>query len=246
MTELKYILVDDDLVFRELTMQYLSLIPGLELLGTCDNAISAREIILAQHPDMVILDIEMPGLSGLQLLRSLKQIPLTIFISSYPQFAAEAFEVDAIDFLVKPFSPERLIKAVDKVRMLHDMRRQDEMAENLPAHNEDSFFIREKSAYVKILYQEVLYIESMADFVSIFLSNGAKKIALVGLKTLEQQLPGNYFIRISRSHIINRSKITAVENAMIYIDKLRLPIGKSYSEEVVQAIIGNSAIKRFI
>lgn len=246
MTAVKYILVDDDLVFRELTLQYLSLIPELQLIGTCDNAISAREIIIAHHPDMIILDVEMPGLSGLQLVKSLQKIPLTIFISSYPQFAADAFDVDAIDFLVKPFTPERLIKAVDKVRFLLNMRNNQANHENVQTASDDCFFIRENNAYVKIHFQEVIYIESMADFVSIFLSNGLKKIALVGLKTLEQQLPGSHFLRISRSHIVNRAKITAVENAMIYIDKLRLPIGKTYSEEVVQAIIGNSAIKRFI
>jgi len=246
MINVNYILVDDDLIFRELTIQYLSLIPNLHQIAICDNAISARELILEHSPDMIILDVEMPGLTGLQLIKSLQKIPLTIFISSFPQFAADAFDVDAVDFIVKPFSPDRLFKAVDKLKFLLNMRNTQMNHENLQTSSEDCFFIRDKSAYVKIQFQEVLYIESMADFVTIYLTNGSKRIALVGLKTMEQQLSSQHFIRISRSHIVNIGKITAVENAMIYLDKLRVPIGKSYTDIVLNTVIGQSAIKRYL
>ena len=241
-----YILADDDELYREYTLQQLNDIPGLECLSVCENALATREQLQDHQPDLLILDVEMPGLSGIQLAKSIKQLPLTIFITSHPNYAADAYELDAVDYLVKPVQPERLLRAIDKVRLLAGIKANTAPGEAFQQKDEESFFIKDKNVFLRIAYADVLYAESLGDFVNIFLQNGEKKIALVSMKNLEQQLPAQQFIRVSRSHLINRQKVTAVDSDAVYLNKLQLPIGKTYAEDVMNAIIGNQAIKRFI
>jgi len=241
-----YILADDDELYREYTLQQLNNIPGLECLSVCENALATREQLQDHQPDLLILDVEMPGLSGIQLAKSIKQLPLTIFITSHPNYAADAYELDAVDYLVKPVQPERLLRAIDKVRLLAGIKANTAPGEAFQQKDAESFFIKDKNVFLRIAYADVLYAESLGDFVNIFLQNGEKKIALVSMKNLEQQLPAQQFIRVSRSHLINRQKVTAVDSDAVYLNKLQLPIGKTYAEDVMNAIIGNQAIKRFI
>lgn len=242
-----YILADDDSLYRDFTLMQLSEIKDVTCLAVCENAIIAREKILELQPDFIILDIEMPGLSGLQLAKSLKQLPFVIFITSHSNFAVDAFELDAIDYLVKPAAIERLMRSIDKIKVLHDIKKNSTSNEAFQLKENDSFFIKEKNALTRIYYNEVLYVESLGDFVTIFLENGDKKVVLVSMKNLEQQLTNTSFIRISRTFMVNSQKVTSIENEMVFINqKIQLPIGQTYSEAVHKNIIGNSAIKRFI
>ncbi|MBL7819643.1 MAG: response regulator transcription factor [Saprospiraceae bacterium] len=243
---IRYIIADDDDLFRTLTLQYLNLIPDMECLGEFNDGLSAIAGIQNTHPDLIISDVEMPNLNGMQMVKSMSHIPLVIFISSHKQYAVDAFEVDAVDFLTKPIQPERLIKAIDKVRHLLDLKRTIQGHEGLKIENGDSFFIRENNAFVRIHFSDVNYIESLADFVSIYLLDGTKKTVLVSLKNLEIQLPSSLFIRISRTHIVNIHKISSLDSTMLHLGKIRLLIGKTYSEMVMQSVLGNAAIKRFI
>lgn len=243
---LTYILADDDELYREYTLQQLNSFPGLQCLCVCENAIKTREQLQIHQPDLLFLDIEMPGLSGIELAKSLRQLPFTIFITSHLNYAVDAFELDAVDYLVKPVEPQRLLRAIDKVRVLAGIKADTSPAETFTQNDDESFFIKDRNTFLRILYTDVLYVESMGDFVNIFLQDGEKKIALVSMKNLEQQLPSRNFIRISRTHLINMQKVTAVETAAVHIDKIQLIIGKTYSEKVLEAIVGNHAIKRFI
>ncbi len=243
---LTYIIADDDPIYRETTLQQLSLIPNLQCLAICDSAVDVNKVLRKFIPDLLILDIEMPNLTGIELAKSLTVLPMIIFITSHSRYAADAFEVDAIDYLVKPVAPHRLMRAIEKARQLQDLKNAVAGNEGFKKENEDSFFIKEKSSYLKINYAEVLYIESLGDFVNIFLDNGDKKIALVNMKNLEQQLPESIFIRISRTHMLNKQKITSVDSASASLNKIQLPIGKTYADYVMQEIIGKNAIKRFI
>lgn len=244
--QLTYIIADDDQVYRELTLQYLKIIPNIHCLAACDSAIAARDLLEKFSPDFLILDIEMPGLSGLEMAKSLHKLPLIIFITSHFHYAVDAFEIDAIDYLVKPVMPERLVKAVEKVRALIQLKVATKTQEGFKLSNDHAFFIKDKSSFVKINYDEVLYMESLGDFINIFLQNGDKKIALVSLKNLEQQLPSTNFIRISRTHMINIDKITAIETTQLKLNKIVLLIGKTYTDAVLQAVIGNTAVKRYL
>lgn len=242
----RFILADDDAVYRELLLQQLATIPNLNCLAVCENAQLAYVAIQEHHPDLLILDVEMPGLTGIQLAKSLTNLPMVIFISSHSSYAADAFDVDAVDFLVKPVATHRLIRAVEKARQLQELKNSISTNEGFKQSGEDSFFIKDKSSYVKINHSDVLYVESLGDFVNIYLSNGDKKIALVNMKNLEHQLPENNFIRIARNYMVNKSKITAIDSSQVQIGNIRLPIGKSYAEHTLQAVVGNNAIKRFI
>lgn len=245
-TPIKYILADDDAVYLELLSQYLKLIPNCECIAACTNASEAGAQMQQRFPDLLILDVEMPGLTGLQFARSLSQVPLIIFISSHRSYAADAFEVDAVDYIVKPFLPERLIRAVEKSRTLLEMKKSIREEEGFTLSGDLSFFIKDKSAFVKIYYSDVLYIESLGDFVNIFLQNGDKKIALVSMKSIEQQLPDTHFIRISRTHMVNKQKITSIETNTVMLDKIQLVIGKTYNSTVLETVIGKKVVRRFI
>lgn len=185
-------------------------------------------------------------LSGIQLAKSLKNLPLTIFITSHPNYAVDAFELDAVDYLVKPVAAERLLRAIDKVKMLVQMKHNNTHEDSFKLVDKDSFFIKDKGAFVKINCNDMLYAESLGDFVTIFLQNGEKKIALVSMKNFEQQLPSDYFLRISRTHLVNKQKVSAVEHNMVHIAKIKLHIGSTYNDLVLQNIVGDNAIKRFI
>jgi two-component system, LytTR family, response regulator len=241
-----YLIADDDPLYLAVTKSQLELIPNLICSATCHNAIEASAYLQNQLPDLLILDIEMPGLTGIQLAKSLTKLPFIIFISSHPHYAVDAFEVDAVDYLVKPISKERMIRAVEKVRILSEMKRTVSLQDGFKPAENNSFFIKDKNVFTRINNSQVLYIESLGDFINIFLDNGQKKIALVSLKNIEQQLPSKDFIRISRTHIVNKEKITALESTAISLNNIKLNVGKTYTETVLQAVMGNNAIKRFI
>ncbi len=244
--EITYLIADDDPMYREVTQQQLSIIPNLKCIAETESAVEASKILQTVVPDLLILDVEMPGLSGIQLAKSLTKIPLIIFISSHATYAADAFEVDAIDYLVKPVSIERIMRAIEKARILLEMKNSIAANEGFKKDNNDSFFIKDKNAFVRIHNNEVLYIESLGDFVNIFLENGQKKIALVSMKNIELQLPSSDFIRVARTHIVNKQKITSIDTNTVMLGKIQLNIGKTYADTVLQTVMGDSAIKRFI
>lgn len=246
MSVIKYLIADDDPMYLANTMEQLSLIPNLQCEAMCNSAVEANAYLQNHLPDLLILDVEMPGLTGIQLAKSLKTIPFIIFISSYPHYAVDAFEVDAVDYLVKPVGIEKMMRAIEKVRVLFEIKKSIPAQEGFKTDSNDSFFIKEKNMYQRIFVNEVMYIESLGDFVNIFLDNGQKKIALVSLKNIEQQLPANNFLRISRMHIVNRQKITALSSGSVLLNKIELNIGKAYVENTTNNIIGNTGIKRFI
>ena len=241
-----YIIADDDELYREYTLQQLNAISGLECMCVCENAIVTREKLEILQPDLLILDVEMPGLTGIQLAKSLKQLPLTIFITSHQSYAVDAYELDAVDYLVKPVQPERLLRAIDKVKVLASLKKNTLPEEGFQKRDDESFFIKDKNTFLRIAFDDVLYAESLGDFVNIFLHTGEKKIALVSMKNFEQQLPHSIFLRISRTHLVNKQKVTALENDMIHINKIQLHIGTTYTDTVLNEIVGNHVIKRFI
>jgi DNA-binding LytR/AlgR family response regulator len=246
MKPLTYLIADDDLTGLELVKHYLQLVPQLQCIAECNNAMDAHKAMQVQMPDLMILDIEMPGLNGLQFVKSLPSLPFVIFISSHIHYAVEAFEVDAIDFIKKPITPERLIRSIEKVRHLLQMKQSTSHNEGFQSNDEDSFFIKENSAFVQIQYKEVMYAESLGDFVQLFLENGTKKMALVNLKNLEHQFPSIKFIRISRMYLVNKQHITSIDKEHITLGNVKLLIGKTYADAVMESIIGSKLLKRHV
>jgi len=215
-------------------------------LAVCENALETREKLQIHKPDFLVLDVEMPFLSGMALVKSLKEIPLVIFITSHQNYAADAFELDAVDYLVKPVSPERMLRAIDKVKTLASLKKSTNQEEIVKIKDEGSFFVKDKNIYHKVFYEDVIYAQSLGDFTYIFTENGEKKIALATLKSLEMQLPTDKFLRISRTHLVNLKKITAIDTEIFYLNKIQLSIGKTYSEIVANTVLGKQVIKRFL
>lgn len=246
MRNISFILADDEAIYRELMLEYLSAVPDLTCLRVCENAIQVNQFIQEDQPDVLILDVEMPGLSGLQLVKSLDKQPYTIFISSHPEYAIDAIDMDAVDFIKKPIPPERLMRAMEKVRKLLIMKDALAHQENFKANDANHFFIREDGAFVRVDYEDVLYIESLTDFVKIHLDGGVEKMVLVNLKNLLLQLPHHQFIRISRSHVVNKNRVTAVNKSAVHLGYIQLPTGITYHDSITEAIVGDSFIKRHI
>ncbi len=237
-----YIIADDDEMQIDFLQMQLENIDGLHCLAVCNNAFDARKQILEQHPDLLILDIEMPELTGIQLVKSIKEVPAVIFVTSHPGYAVDAFEVEAIDYIIKPVAPERLMRAIDKVKKLKAATLDNPEPDlNFDA---DAFFTRDKNTYVKTAYKEVLYIESSGNFSFINTIDGGKQIVLANLAKMEEQMPAHQFIRISRSFIINKQHVRSINTEQIQVQDIYLNIGKQYAEKVLATIIGKKVIKR--
>lgn len=240
---INYIIVDDDELQIDFLQMQLHNMEELHCLEVCTNAFDARKKIVGLKPDLLILDIEMPGLTGLQLVKSMKELPAVIFVTSHPGYAVDAFEVEAIDYIIKPVAPERLIRAIDKVKKLKDKQSLNTPDAELN-FDQDAFFTRDKHTYVKTAYKDVLYIESSGNFSFIHTLCGGKQIVLANLAKMEEQMPGNIFIRISRSFIINKQYVRSINSEQIQVENTFLNIGKQYAEKVLATIIGKNVIKR--
>lgn len=240
----KFIIVDDD----ELQIDYLSTLlskfDDFIFLASFSDALEAREKIISLQPDLILLDIEMPDLNGIELIKSLKNQPKVIFITSHLEFAVEAYDLDAIDYIVKPISIDRLIKALDKVRQIRTLLSNQVEDNPISKHDNDSFFIRDNNAYVKINYDDVLYIESAGNFSFIHCKDQQKKIVLANLSKMEEQLPSEQFIRSSRSHIVNKKFINTITSDHVYINDIELNIGKQYAENLIKKVVSQNLIKR--
>jgi two-component system LytT family response regulator len=225
---LRYIVVDDDSEQLNYLMDKLKLIPNTECAGTFSNPLEVNSRLQQTQVDIAFLDIEMPECSGLDLVRSLTTTPLIVFVTSHTQFALESYELDAVDYLVKPVSLERLLLCFRKIEKFRGLLHHSNHTLEFKNSNDPFFFIKENGNYVRIAYDEVLYAESQNNFIMLFLENGKKHLVLVNMKNFEEQVSSDYFIRISRTHIVNRNKITSFNTHAIHIGNLQFGIGTAY------------------
>jgi len=220
---LKCLIVDDEHLARELIKTFCDRLPNLEVVGTCKNAIEAIKFLAENQVDLIFLDIQMPDLSGIDLVKTLKVKPAIIFTTAYSDYAVEGFELDVTDYLVKPFSFERFIKAVNKVSAAADTKALGETPDYMTVKADHKLY--------KVLFKEVKYIEGLREYVAYHL-NDKKIVALASLKKLEEELPSN-FIRIHKSFIVNTDLIDSISGNEVELGTVKLPIGKSYKEEVM-------------
>ncbi len=220
-TKLKCLIVDDEDLAVSLLEAYARQTMGLEVAGTCYHALDAQQFLLSHQVDVIFLDIQMPYLTGLELVRKMKNPPLIVFTTSYSEHAVEAFELNVIDYLLKPFTYERFLQAVQKVKdYLYAKNRREEA---------DYFFVKSNSMQVKIMYDEVLYIEGLKQYVKI-VTTSRQVITLESMKKLEEELPAGIFIRIHKSYIVAVNKIDAMGRKEVGIGKKQIPVGKTYEE----------------
>jgi len=231
---IKTLIVDDEPLALDIIESYIEKIPDLELVARCDNAIDANEILQKEHVDLLILDIQMPQMTGIELVKSLRSKPKVIFTTAYSEYAVEGFELDAVDYLLKPVAFDRFMKAVNKVK--------DGADRSTVAADDDFFFVKADKKLMKIHFNEILYIEGLKDYV-IIKKEAGRVIALQTMKSLEAKLPSNIFMRVHRSYIVNIAKIKAVVgNSLELIENGKtkdIPIGKNYKDDLIAIIESN-------
>lgn len=231
---LNCIAVDDEKLVLNLLADNIRQVPFLNLVATCRNALEAAEVLQKEQVDLIFLDIQMPGLSGLQFLQSLNRPPMVIFVTAYKDYAFEGFNLNAIDYLLKPVSFERFLKACNKA---HDWYNLQQKQAPQPATVRDSFFVYVEYNQVKVVIDEILYIEAMKDYVKIFITSSPKPvITKASLKGMEEKLAGHRFVRIHKSYIVSVDKITAIKRDLICIGKIELPLSESYKGDVEKLI----------
>lgn len=237
------IVVDDEPLARQGMEMNIANIASLQLLGSFSNALAASDFLRKENVDLMFLDINMPELSGLDFLKSLRDAPLVIFTTAYPQYALESYELDAIDYLVKPIRIERFLKAVNKAEN-HLRLLQQEANNNQVEKIEDDFvFIKADRKYFKIYFKDILYIEGLKDYVIIYTADN-KIITSMNVKTIAAQLPASIFARVSKSYIVNVLHITSFDNELVYIQNNEIPLGQSFKDDFIKQYIDGKIVRR--
>jgi len=233
---IKAIIVDDEPLALDVLETYISQMPEIELVKRCENAFEANEVLKTEEIDLMFLDIQMPQLTGIDFLKSLANPPCVIFTTAYPDYAVEGFELDAIDYLLKPISLERFMKAVNKVSEKIATKKQESTT---PEEEGDYFFVKADKKLVKVDFDDIIYIEGLKDYVIIRQEEG-RVITLQTMKSLDARLPSGQFKRIHRSYIANITKIKAVVGNMLEViekgQTKHIPIGKNYREDLLAII----------
>lgn len=231
--KLKCLIVDDEPLAQDILVQYVADCQALELSKVCSDALEAGEFLRSRPVDLVFLDINMPRLSGIRFVKTLNQPVLIIFTTAYPEYAAEGFEADAVDYLVKPFSFERFMKAVNKAIELAEFRRKRGNQQKTDLAGDQEFILlRSDKKMFKINFDDILYFESMGDYIKVYCTD--KKIIIhETIKNLVSQLPVYNFIRVHKSFIVSIKKIRVIEGNQVDVAGQKLPIGLVFKEELL-------------
>jgi DNA-binding LytR/AlgR family response regulator len=230
--KIKCLVIDDELPAREIIQKYIAGVDALELAGSCANAVEALSFLQSNTVELLFLDIQMPHILGTNFMRTLKSPPKVIFTTAYRKYAVEGFELDAVDYLLKPISFDRFLKSVNKILQVNlQINSPSPAAENHAEPAQPFLYLRVDRKMVKVLFNDILYIEGLRDYVRIFTTS--KTIVTKHLlATLEEMLPSDAFLRIHRSYIISISKIDSYNTDTIEIAKKELPIGRLFKHDV--------------
>jgi DNA-binding LytR/AlgR family response regulator len=227
------IIVDDEPLARELMEDNVSKVPFLKLLKTCSNGFEAIEVVQNEKVDLIFLDIQMPGITGIQFLQSIKNPVMVIFITAYEKYALEGFNLDVVDYLLKPVSFDRFLKAVNKANELFSLRSKTETT----GISSDFLFVHADYNLVKINLAEVTHIEGLKDYVKIFITSSTRPvITRMSMKSLEELLPSKRFMRVHKSFILSLEKIISVRKGRIKIGTVEVPLSDSYADKFFQLI----------
>lgn len=228
MSKLKAIIIDDEPFAIEGLKSLLLENSDIEFKKAFENPLEAIQFLNIEKIDLMFLDIEMPELSGLDLLRKLENPPVTIITSAYPQYALEGFELDVLDYLIKPISTDRLAKAVSKAKEYIDLRKNSSTS---TAH----IFLKCEKVIEKIIFEDILYVESLHNYVAVH-TKMKRYVTYNSLKNIEALLPQDKFLKIQKSFIVALNKIASVEDSNVVIDKIKLPISRAKKEEVMNML----------
>ena len=231
---LRCLAIDDEPLALELLEDNISKVPFLKLVATCNNPLEATQVLQHESVDLIFLDIQMPGLTGLQFIQTITVKPMFILITAYEKYALEGYNLDVVDYLVKPVSLDRFIKACNKAWELHQLKTRKEVGGESPAY----FFVNVDYSLVKVIFSDIMWIEGLKDYLKIHLKSSTKPlVARITMKSIEEQLPASMFIRVQKSFIVSKEHITAVRKNSVFINDIEIPVGDNY-KEAVSALTG--------
>lgn len=223
--------IDDEPLALELLEDNISKLPYLQLVGSCDNALEAMKIMQQEKVDLIFLDIQMPGLTGLQFIQSMTAKPIIILITAYEKYALEGFNLDVTDYLLKPVSIDRFMKACNKAKELYDLKQSTK--DTVPPIDPGYFFVHVDYSMVKVTTADIIFIEGLKDYIKIHIKSSQKPvITRMPMKTIEEQLPAAAFLRIHKSYIISIAFITAIRKSSVFIGPIELPVSDNYRDVI--------------
>ena len=228
---LNCIIVDDEPIARDILRTYIGQVPYLTLVGECEDAFEAMQVLNKQDVDLVILDINMPRFTGLDMLRSLKKYPAIIITSAYPEYALEGFELSVTDYLLKPFSFPRFVQATEKVVTKSSYP----SSPAIPAETEDFLMVKSDKKLAKVFFNEIIYVEAYGNYIFIYREHD-RIMSKQTLTQLEEQLQERRFVRIHKSYIVSLKSIKFLEGNEVSIGNKKLPVGKVYRDNLMKKL----------
>lgn len=236
---IRCVIIDDEPLARKGLCEYINETNFLSLQGEFDSPLKAADLITSGTAQLLFLDIEMPRISGLDFFKTLIHPPPVIFTTAYPQYALEGFEVNALDYLVKPFSFDRFYKAAMKAKEFYEVRESNQQEEK----GSDYFFIKADQKLVKIFFDDILYAEALQNYVVIHTA-ARKYMTYLTFKSVEDYLSSDKFLKVHKSYIVAASKIDSIEAGDIRIGQIHIPISRNQKEEVMEKLLKNRFLKR--
>lgn len=236
------IIIDDEPLARKGLKEYVNEIAFLSLAGEFDTALKAVDLINSGTIQLLFLDIQMPKLNGIEFIKTLQHPPSVIFTTAYPNYALEGFELNALDYLVKPVSFDRFLKAAMKAKEYYEVRQKNSMPGN-ESDRGNYFFIKADNKLVKIAFDELLFVEALQNYVTIYIRD-KKYITYLTIKSVEEYLPADRFIKTHKSYIVSASKIDSIEGNDIRIGNHYIPISRNEKEDVMERLLKGRFLKR--
>lgn len=226
------IIIDDEPLALELLADNIGMVDQITLVASCNSAAQAMQALKQHQVDLIFCDIQMPGISGLQFVKSLTQKPLIIFVTAYDQFALDGFELDVVDYLLKPVAVERFLKACNKVLAIFEQSKRLNEPQEMEKRRKYIFLYADYNL-IKVNHEDISYIEGLKDYVKIYLFNSPKAIiSRVTIKSLESQLPDDNFFRVHKSYIVNLDHVHSIRKGRIKIADVEIPFSESYKEVI--------------
>lgn len=226
---MKCIIVDDEPLAREAIQMLIDQTANVQLLGSFNSPETASRFLKENAVDVVFLDIQMPGTNGIEFAKTISKETLVIFTTAFSEFAIDSYDVDAVDYLIKPVKLERFQKGVEKAAAYSKLLKTKDAGNHIENITDDYFFVKAERKIFKLYFNNVLFIEGLKDYVVLHTEN-QKVITAMNIKTIHDQLPNNLFVRVSKSYIINAKHIESVDNNTVYIGKNEIPIGAIYRD----------------
>ena len=233
------IILDDEPLARAEIQSLIREVSNLEILGDFSNALTAVDFLKTNQVDLIFLDIQMPLMTGLEFAESLPKQSLIIFTTAYSQYALKSYELDAIDYLLKPIEKQRLEKAIYKAELYNQLLSQETIKNTVESNTKDFLFIKADRRFYKLNFDEIKFIEGLKDYVVIH-TKTQKLITAMNLKTIHQKIPADIFLRVSKSFVINLNFIDSFDKHNIYIDESEIPLGEVYKSDFFEAYSGGS------